>query len=46
MRSGFDGADFWTGLPDLFRFILKPKILVNFGGPWDEKVGIVYGHLE
>jgi hypothetical protein len=29
-------------------YILKPKIpiWVNFGGPWNEKIGIFYGHLK
>jgi hypothetical protein len=34
-----------AGLPDGF---FKPKIQVwvNFGGPWNENVGIFYDHLE
>jgi hypothetical protein len=28
--------------------VFKPKIRiwVNFGGPWNEKIGVFYGHLE
>jgi hypothetical protein len=29
-----------------FIFKLKIAIWVNFGGPWNEKVGIFNGHLE
>jgi hypothetical protein len=33
-------------MPDGIFFISQIKIWVNFGGPWNGIVGILYGHWE